>query len=214
MPMEMDIMSRSNYGEAGLHKNKRRRSAKSHAINDDPPVKKSNRKDSTCSANPVFNEFLILNSSSPGTEDGQKPRSHANARERDRTHSVNSAFTALRTLIPTEPADRKLSKIETLRLASSYIAHLGTQLVAGPMDQPCLKHNLPTPGYDSTNPRPVCTFCLASMKKMQKSLDGFCYREASQPSNIDPSSIIHELPNIISTPSSDPFEHNLNLLFY
>ena len=46
-------------------------------------------------------------------------------------HSVNSAFTMLRTLIPTEPADRKLSKIETLRLASSYISHLGTQLVAG-----------------------------------------------------------------------------------
>jgi hypothetical protein len=37
----------------------------------------------------------------------------------------------LRTLIPTEPADRKLSKIETLRLASSYISHLGTQLLAG-----------------------------------------------------------------------------------
>lgn len=45
--------------------------------------------------------------------------------------SVNSAFTTLRTLIPTEPADRKLSKIETLRLASSYISHLGTQLLAG-----------------------------------------------------------------------------------
>jgi len=46
-------------------------------------------------------------------------------------YSVNSAFTMLRTLIPTEPADRKLSKIETLRLASSYISHLGTQLLAG-----------------------------------------------------------------------------------
>nr|CAD7433033.1 unnamed protein product [Timema monikensis] len=44
--------------------------------------------------------------------------------------SVNSAFTTLRTLIPTEPVDRKLSKIETLRLASSYISHLQAQLVA------------------------------------------------------------------------------------
>nr|CAD7449382.1 unnamed protein product [Timema bartmani] len=43
---------------------------------------------------------------------------------------VNSAFTTLRTLIPTEPVDRKLSKIETLRLASSYISHLQAQLVA------------------------------------------------------------------------------------
>lgn len=33
-------------------------------------------------------------------------RTAANARERDRTNSVNTAFTALRTLIPTEPADR------------------------------------------------------------------------------------------------------------
>lgn len=53
-----------------------------------------------------------------------KPRYLANQRERDRTHSVNSAFVELRHLIPTEPADRKLSKIETLRLAVSYINHL------------------------------------------------------------------------------------------
>lgn len=35
-----------------------------------------------------------------------RQRNAANARERDRTNSVNTAFTALRTLIPTEPADR------------------------------------------------------------------------------------------------------------
>lgn len=44
---------------------------------------------------------------------------------------MNSAFAVLRTLIPTEPVDRKLSKIETLRLATSYISHLSTQLIAG-----------------------------------------------------------------------------------
>lgn len=38
-------------------------------------------------------------------QDGRQ-RTAANARERDRTNSVNTAFTALRTLIPTEPADR------------------------------------------------------------------------------------------------------------
>lgn len=43
-------------------------------------------------------------SSSGHTEVRQ--RNAANARERDRTNSVNTAFTALRTLIPTEPADR------------------------------------------------------------------------------------------------------------
>ncbi len=84
--MEMEVMGRSNYVEAGLHKNKRRRSTKSPASSEEPASKKSTRKDLTSNANSVFNEFLILNSSPPGTDDGQKPRSHANARERDRTH--------------------------------------------------------------------------------------------------------------------------------
>ena len=54
-----------------------------------------------------------------------------NERERGRTQSVNGAFAFLRGLIPTEPVDRKLSKIETLRLATSYIEHLVNQLKAG-----------------------------------------------------------------------------------
>ncbi|XP_046387301.1 basic helix-loop-helix transcription factor scleraxis isoform X2 [Ischnura elegans] len=111
-------------------------------------------------------------------------RNQANARERDRTYS---AFNTLRTLIPTEPADRKLSKIETLRLASSYISHLGTQLLAGSMEQPCLRsgyrtshsnrqqstRHCPNTNTNSTEtttqpgPRPVCTFCLSSLKKMK-----------------------------------------------
>jgi len=45
--------------------------------------------------------------------------------------SVNSAFNTLRLLIPTEPKNRKLSKIETLRLAKSYIGHLAATLLTG-----------------------------------------------------------------------------------
>lgn len=45
--------------------------------------------------------------------------------------SVNSAFISLRDLIPTEPKTRKLSKIETLRLAKSYIEHLAAMLITG-----------------------------------------------------------------------------------
>ncbi|XP_015610037.1 basic helix-loop-helix transcription factor scleraxis isoform X2 [Cephus cinctus] len=104
-------------------------------------------------------------------EEPARQRYQANARERDRTHSVNTAFTALRTLIPTEPADRKLSKIETLRLASSYISHLGAVLVAGAIDQPCLRleENNLSPlmsklGDSQSRPQ-VCTFCLAMHKK-------------------------------------------------
>ncbi|XP_044260718.1 transcription factor 15-like isoform X2 [Tribolium madens] len=92
-----------------------------------------------------------------------RQRSQANARERDRTHSVNTAFSTLRTLIPTEPKDRKLSKIETLRLASSYISHLGTQLMAGPIEQPCLRL--------ANKLDRVCTFCIAHKKSPSTDLD-------------------------------------------
>ncbi|XP_022066126.2 basic helix-loop-helix transcription factor scleraxis [Acanthochromis polyacanthus] len=101
-----------------------------------------------------------------------KQRQAANARERDRTHSVNSAFTALRTLIPTEPADRKLSKIETLRLASSYISHLANVLLLGEDcrdGQPCIRYQsiLHGPAALSAPPlRPICTFCLSNQRKL------------------------------------------------
>lgn len=51
-------------------------------------------------------------------------RGQANKRERVRTENVNAGFDNLRKLIPTDPKDRKLSKIEVLRLATSYINHL------------------------------------------------------------------------------------------
>ncbi|GLD48807.1 basic helix-loop-helix transcription factor scleraxis [Lates japonicus] len=119
--------------------------------------------------------------SAPAVEVRQ--RTAANARERDRTNSVNTAFTALRTLIPTEPADRKLSKIETLRLASSYISHLGNVLLLGEGlhdGQPCHApsppffhvNSSPNRGSDqSTQPKHICTFCLSNQRKMNKDRD-------------------------------------------
>lgn len=56
----------------------------------------------------------------------------ANVRERQRTQSLNEAFTALRKLIPTLPSD-KLSKIQTLKLASRYI-HFLCQILHGSDD--------------------------------------------------------------------------------
>ena len=47
-----------------------------------------------------------------------------NRKERRRTQSINTAFAELRDCIPNVPADTKLSKIKTLRLATSYIAYL------------------------------------------------------------------------------------------
>ena len=53
-----------------------------------------------------------------------KRRTSANKKERRRTQSINNAFAELRDCIPNVPADTKLSKIKTLRLATSYIAYL------------------------------------------------------------------------------------------
>ena len=92
-----------------------------------------------------------------------KPRYVANQRERDRTHSVNSAFVELRHLIPTEPADRKLSKIETLRLAVSYINHLHCVLTLPNVTQnPCalLQKRNTENSHDAHNDQHLCTFCV------------------------------------------------------
>lgn len=112
----------------------------------------SNRGINTAADNSAISEnFEFLGNES---EMSMKQRNQANARERYRTHrwdcdakmsseiknrnpnfssstSVNSAFNTLRLLIPTEPKNRKLSKIETLRLAKSYISHLNATLTTG-----------------------------------------------------------------------------------
>ena len=48
----------------------------------------------------------------------------SNKKERRRTQSINNAFASLRDCIPNVPTDTKLSKIKTLRLATSYIDYL------------------------------------------------------------------------------------------
>ncbi|XP_051908042.1 transcription factor 21 [Hippocampus zosterae] len=57
-------------------------------------------------------------------EGKQVQRNAANARERARMRVLSKAFSRLKTSLPWVPADTKLSKLDTLRLASSYIAHL------------------------------------------------------------------------------------------
>ncbi|KAG9269792.1 transcription factor 21 [Astyanax mexicanus] len=60
----------------------------------------------------------------PGHEGKQVQRNAANARERARMRVLSKAFSRLKTTLPWVPADTKLSKLDTLRLAASYIAHL------------------------------------------------------------------------------------------
>ncbi len=54
---------------------------------------------------------------------GSIPYKVASVRERQRTESLNEAFEKLRKIVPTLPSD-KLSKIQTLKLATDYIQFL------------------------------------------------------------------------------------------
>ncbi|XP_067343141.1 neurogenic differentiation factor 6-A [Channa argus] len=58
-------------------------------------------------------------------------RIEANARERNRMHSLNNALDSLRKVVPCYSKTQKLSKIETLRLAKNYICVLGEILRSG-----------------------------------------------------------------------------------
>ncbi|XP_037540312.1 twist-related protein 2 [Nematolebias whitei] len=69
----------------------------------------------------------------PAFEDPHAQRAIANIRERQRTQSLNDAFASLRKIIPTLPSD-KLSKIQTLKLASRYIDFLYQVLESNELD--------------------------------------------------------------------------------
>uniref|UniRef100_A0A4W3HCZ5 Si:dkey-34f9.3 n=1 Tax=Callorhinchus milii TaxID=7868 RepID=A0A4W3HCZ5_CALMI len=61
---------------------------------------------------------LVLQHQHPG----KVQRHAANIRERKRMLSINSAFDELRCHVPTFPYEKRLSKIDTLRLAIAYIS--------------------------------------------------------------------------------------------
>ncbi|KAL5106012.1 Transcription factor 21 [Taenia crassiceps] len=75
-------------------------------------------------------------SARPGKKRGRKPGIHssavqrnaANARERSRMRVLSTAFAKLKSVLPWVPRDTKLSKLDTLKLASGYIAHLRRKL--------------------------------------------------------------------------------------
>ncbi|XP_069699347.1 pancreas transcription factor 1 subunit alpha isoform X2 [Periplaneta americana] len=54
----------------------------------------------------------------------QQQRQAANLRERKRMQSINDAFEGLRAHIPTLPYEKRLSKVDTLKLAIGYINFL------------------------------------------------------------------------------------------
>ncbi|KAI9539783.1 twist-related protein 1a [Pseudochaenichthys georgianus] len=78
-------------------------------------------------------EASSSSSPEPSFDDLHTQRVVANIRERQRTQSLNEAFTSLRKIVPTLPSD-KLSKIQTLKLASRYIDFLCQVLQSDELD--------------------------------------------------------------------------------
>lgn len=79
--------------------------------------------------------------------------------------SVNSAFVALRQVIPTAPKKRKLSKIETIRLAIGYIQHLYAILSTGEPDRPCEVRNQLNGNENNQRLKKICTFCVTCKQR-------------------------------------------------
>lgn len=78
-------------------------------------------------------------------QDDGCPRNAANARERARMRVLSKAFSRLKTTLPWVPADTKLSKLDTLRLATTYIAHLSSLLTASDQSIADSVHTSATP---------------------------------------------------------------------
>jgi musculin (activated B-cell factor-1) len=56
---------------------------------------------------------------------------------------LSSAFYRLKTIIPWVPADTKLSKLDTLRLARNYISYLAATLDGQPVNE--ISNKMPHP---------------------------------------------------------------------
>ncbi|KAI1286066.1 Pancreas transcription factor 1 subunit alpha [Halotydeus destructor] len=66
-------------------------------------------------------------------------RQAANMRERRRMQSINEAFESLREFIPTLPYEKKLSKVDTLKLAIGYINFLAEMVSKKDPNEPTKK---------------------------------------------------------------------------
>lgn len=78
-----------------------------------------------------------------GPQQQQQQRQAANLRERRRMQSINDAFEGLRTHIPTLPYEKRLSKVDTLRLAIGYISFLSELVATGKHSADTLQTQVP-----------------------------------------------------------------------
>ncbi|KAJ8917421.1 hypothetical protein NQ315_005467 [Exocentrus adspersus] len=72
---------------------------------------------------PIADSTVIVDAASAPQQQIQQ-RQAANLRERKRMQSINDAFEGLRAHIPTLPYEKRLSKVDTLKLAIGYINFL------------------------------------------------------------------------------------------
>uniref|UniRef100_A0A034WIW1 Transcription factor 21 n=1 Tax=Bactrocera dorsalis TaxID=27457 RepID=A0A034WIW1_BACDO len=81
----------------------------------------------------TFDDDFDEDASSQSSKNGNPPiqRNAANARERARMRVLSSAFGRLKTKLPNIPPDTKLSKLDTLRLATMYIKQLKVLVEGG-----------------------------------------------------------------------------------
>ncbi|XP_045135218.1 pancreas transcription factor 1 subunit alpha-like [Portunus trituberculatus] len=80
-----------------------------------------------------------------------RQRQAANMRERRRMASINDAFEGLRAHIPTMPYEKRLSKVDTLRLAIGYITFLSDMVETNPSLQTGNHANSNSSGNNNTN---------------------------------------------------------------
>ncbi|CAF3437485.1 unnamed protein product [Rotaria sp. Silwood1] len=92
-----------------------------------------------------FDAYDIDDGNSMDRNQNSGQRHAANLRERKRMQSINDAFEGLRTHIPVHPYEKRLSKVDTLRLAIDYIAFLNRLLSS--TSQTDSIHPLPQPSH-------------------------------------------------------------------
>lgn len=97
-------------------------------------------------------------------------RLESNERERQRMHTLNNAFQALREVIPHVRADKKLSKIETLTLAKNYIKSLTATILTMSSGR--------LPGLDGPGPK---LYQHYQQQQQQQSTGGALHATEAQP---------------------------------
>ena len=128
----------------------------------------NNSYNTMCSFDTPINGASAAKKRKFSTANHQRVRKTSTVRERTRTHNVNDGFITLRNLIPTDPPDRKLSKIETLRLASSYIWHLNSLLLNSPQQTEAMQSHGTDLCYITCcmGTDRICTFCVSFLKSI------------------------------------------------